>query len=70
MFGNDYITNKETLLDFDDDKEGTSRVMLPTLSHGVDKDRPKLLNPDEEHGSEWEKAIHIHKLIAAWQMRK
>lgn len=50
VFGNDYISNKETLLDFED-KEGASKVMLPSLSHGVDKDKPKLLNPNEEHGS-------------------
>ncbi|TIA91107.1 hypothetical protein E3P99_01230 [Wallemia hederae] len=63
VFGNDYITNKETLLDFDDDKEGTSRVMLPTLSHGVDKDRPKLLNPDEEHGNEEVIKPHLKDLL-------
>lgn len=51
MFGNDYITNKETLLDFDE-KESTTTIMLPSTSQGIDKDRPKLVNPNEELGSE------------------
>lgn len=52
IFGNDYMTNKETLLDFDE-KSMDSKVILPTLSNGVNKDKPKLVNPTEEHGSKY-----------------
>ncbi|TIA76193.1 hypothetical protein E3P91_00109 [Wallemia ichthyophaga] len=62
VFGNDYITNKETLLDFDE-KESTTTIMFPSTSQGIDKDRPKLVNPNEELGNEEVLKPHLKDLL-------